>query len=176
MDRISGLVDQLLTLARYESGKTLPAFTKVNLTKSVETVLLRLQESAQENRININFGSSKFMYVNADESMLGIILENIISNSIKYSGNSNTIDISINGNEDTVACEIKDYGIGLSEEQIARIFDRFYRADESRTSEVMGNGLGLAIVKRLADLQNIGLKINSAPGSGTSFSITFQKN
>ena len=175
VDRISNLVDQLLILARYESGKALPIFTKVNLTKSIETVLLRLQGAIQQNQMEINFDSGKLSYVTADESMLEIILENIISNSIKYSGNSKNIDISIVELDNSVSCNIKDYGIGLTEEQISRIFDRFYRADESRTSRIIGNGLGLAIVKRLTDLQNLKIKISGNTESGTNFSLIFEK-
>ncbi|MGA7837700.1 MAG: HAMP domain-containing sensor histidine kinase [Ignavibacteriaceae bacterium] len=173
VDRISNLVEQLLILARYESGKALPVFTKVNLTKSIESVLLRLQENIKKNRMEINFDSRKFSYIRADGSMLEIILENIISNSIKYSGNSNKIDISIDEGDSEITCNIKDYGRGLSKEQISRIFDRFYRADESRTSHIPGNGLGLAIVKRLADLQNFRISIDSRVDSGTSFSLIF---
>jgi len=173
VDRISNLVEQLLILARYESGKALPVFTKVNLTKSIESVLLRLQENIKKNQMEINFDSRKFSYIRADGSMLEIILENIISNSIKYSGNSNKIDISIDEGDSEITCNIKDYGRGLSKEQISRIFDRFYRADESRTSHIPGNGLGLAIVKRLADLQNFRISIDSRVDSGTSFSLIF---
>ncbi len=173
VDRISNLVEQLLILARYESGKALPVFTKVNLTKSIEVVLLRLQNLIQQNHMEINFDSRKFSYIKADESMLEIILENIISNSIKYSGNSKKIDISIEDNDSVLCCIIEDYGTGLSKEQIKRIFDRFYRADDSRTSQIQGNGLGLAIVKRLADLQNFNINIESRADSGTKFSLTF---
>lgn len=175
VDRISNLVDQLLILARYESGKALPIFTKVNLTKSIETVLLRLRESIKQNLIEINFDSRKFSYILADESMLEIILENIISNSIKYSGNSKKIDISIRENDLLVKLNIKDYGIGLGKEEISKIFDRFYRADKSRTSRIIGSGLGLAIVKRLTELQNFKTEISSNTGSGTNFSITFER-
>lgn len=173
VDRISNLVEQLLILARYESGKALPVFTKVNLTKLIEAVLLRLQSLIQQKQMDINFNSRKFTYIKADEFMLGIILENIISNSIKYSGNSKKIDISIEDNNSAISCNIEDYGKGLSKEQIVKIFDRFYRADESRTSQVQGNGLGLAIVKRLADLQNFNINIESRPDSGTVFSLIF---
>jgi len=173
VDRISNLVEQLLILARYESGKAMPVFTKVNLTKSIEVVLLRLQDLIQQNQMEINFDSRKFFYIKADESMLEIILENILSNSIKYSGDSKKIDISIEDNDSVISCNIEDYGTGLSKEQITRIFDRFYRADESRTSKIQGNGLGLAIVKRLADLQNFNINIESRTDSGTKFSLTF---
>jgi signal transduction histidine kinase len=175
VDRISDLVDQLLILARYESGKVLPIFTKVNLTKSIENVLLRLQDLIENDRIEINFDSKKFSYVKADQSMLEIILENIISNSIKYSHNSKLIEIAITDTDSSAKCNIKDYGIGLNEEQTSRLFDRFYRADESRDAKIPGNGLGLAIVKRLADLQNFKIEVSSQSGSGTSFSISFPK-
>jgi signal transduction histidine kinase len=175
VDRISALVDQLLLLARYESGKTLPAFTKVNMTKTLETVLMRLQELIQKNRMVINFENNKIYYVKADEAMLEIIFENIISNSIKYSKGSKNIDIIISENKSSVMCNIKDYGIGMAGDQTARIFDRFYRVDEARTAKIFGNGLGLAIVKKLSDLQNIKLSVSSEPDKGTNFRAEIEK-
>lgn len=173
VDRISGLVEQLLLLARYESGKVQPLFSKVNLTKSLENVLLRLQGLINDKGMQVNFNSNTFSYVNADQSMLEIILDNIISNSIKYSHQSRLIDISITEQERTTLCKIRDYGIGLDENQLLHLFDRFYRSDESRDSQIPGNGLGLAIVKKLADLQNFIIEVSSKPGSGTSFLISF---
>ncbi len=175
VDRMSKLVDQLLMLARFESGKVTPNISKVNLIESIMNVATREFENSPSRKIKFLFDGNKDIIVNADSSMLEAILSNIISNSIKYSAEGKPVEISINQNTSNVICLIKDYGIGMSNNQVEKIFDRFYRADESRTSEVEGNGLGLSIVKKLADLQNIKLNVESNPGEGTTFNIHFEK-
>ena len=111
--------------------------------------------------------------VNADPDMTGIILENIISNSIKYSNYNSIIKINIEKDKTAAVCSIQDEGMGMTEDQVTKIFDRFYRADESRNAKVTGNGLGLAIVKKLSNLQNLKLGIKSQPQSGTTVFINF---
>ncbi|MHB9013766.1 MAG: sensor histidine kinase, partial [Ignavibacteriaceae bacterium] len=91
----------------------------------------------------------------------------------KYSFDGKQIDIEVKNAGGEISFVIKDYGIGIEREHIEKIFDRFYRADGSRNSEITGNGLGLAIVKRLADLQNISLSVKSETSKGTSFQIIF---
>jgi signal transduction histidine kinase len=72
-----------------------------------------------------------------------------------------------------VLCAIKDYGIGMNEEELAHIFDRFYRSTEARNTHHAGDGIGLAIVKRLADLQHLTISFESEPAKGTTATITF---
>ncbi len=173
VDRMSSIVDQLLMLARYESGKLTPVINKINLNEAVESVLTRLSFFLDEKEINVNYKMTENVFVAADYSMLEVILENIISNSIKYSSEKKQIDINIINDKNRIVCEIKDYGIGIPRNQVEKIFDRFYRVDESRNSQITGNGLGLAIVKRLADLQSLTITIYSELSEGTSIRIIF---
>ncbi len=173
VDRMTAIIDQLLILARYESGKVTTLINKININEVLKPVLARLNPLIEENKIFININTQDPDSVFADFSMLEIILENLISNSIKYSSEGKQIDINSFHNDGKVRLEIKDYGIGIHQEHIEKIFDRFYRADSSRNSEITGNGLGLAIVKRLADLQNLSIFINSKPSEGTSFQLIF---
>jgi two-component system heavy metal sensor histidine kinase CusS len=77
--------------------------------------------------------------------------------------------------ENEITCSIKDYGIGMNKEQLLRVFDRFYRSEEARSTDASGHGIGLAIVKRLADLQNIRVNYLSEPLKGTTVSLIFDK-
>jgi signal transduction histidine kinase len=105
--------------------------------------------------------------------MLEVIIENLLSNSIKYSNGSKQIDIYIEKKENKVLCSVKDYGIGMKKEQISRIFDRFYRSEEARKTLHSGDGIGLAIVKRLADIQNLEINYKSEPNKGTTATVVF---
>ncbi len=177
VNRMSELIDQLLLLARYESGKINPIVTRFNLVEKLQNVLARLINEIEMKNISVELSEEyKTFNIEADPTMTEIMLENIISNSIKYSENGKQIKIDIEENNDKIICIIKDEGIGMRKEQISRIFDRFYRADESRNSETQGNGLGLSIVKKLSEIQNIELSINSVPLKGTTVIFKFPLN
>lgn len=173
VDRISELIDQLLMLARYESGSLVPIIREIDLTESVNYVLLRYKEIGSSRSVEICFDEKRKIPVKADPAMLDVILENLVSNSIKYSGESNNIEIEIQVIGSETTCTVTDHGIGMKQEQLARIFDRFYRSEEARSSEIGGHGIGLAIVKRLADVQSIQIKFDSEPGKGTTASLKF---
>jgi signal transduction histidine kinase len=173
VDRMSNIIDQLLMLARYESGKIEPMTREIELNESIRYLMLRTEPLAQEKGIEIKFQEDNKYVVKADPSMIEVILENLLSNSIKYSNGSKEIDISIEKKEDKVICSVKDFGIGMKKEQISRIFDRFYRSEEARSTQHSGNGIGLAIVKRLADIQNLEITYTSEPNKGTTATVVF---
>ncbi len=173
VDRMSRLIDQLLLLARFDSGKIKPRINKVYLPNIIEETLFRLQTQIDKKKIEINFEPKNSFAIEADESLTEIIIENILTNSIKYSEVTKPIEILLDKENDLVKCRIIDKGIGMTDEQVNRIFDRFYRADESRNSGIDGSGLGLAIVKKLADMQNISINVESEISKGTIFTILF---
>lgn len=173
VNRMSTIIDQLLMLARYDSGKIVPNVVKIELKDKAQAVIKRLQNQITIKNISVKINDDDNIFVTADPDMTDIILENIISNSIKYSERDTNIEVKIEKNDSEILCIIKDEGIGMTNEQVLKIFDRFYRADESRNSKITGNGLGLAIVKKLADLQNLKLEIKSQPNYGTTVIVSF---
>ena len=176
VNRMSNLIDQLLMLARYESGKIIPKAVQCKIGDKIKPVLLRLRNQIELKNLAVQIeDKSDDIFVKADPEMMDIIFENIISNSVKYSKPGSKVKVNIVKNNSSVVCSIKDDGVGMTNEQVDKIFDRFYRADESRNSKIMGNGLGLAIVKKLSDLQNIKLEIKSQPQKGTTVFINFPK-
>ncbi|MGA9293121.1 MAG: ATP-binding protein [Ignavibacteriaceae bacterium] len=173
VNRMSNIIDQLLMLARYDSGKILPDIIKINLNDKTKSVISRLQNQLISKNISVKIIDDYNLPVKADPAMTDIMLENILSNSIKYSGNDTNIEVKIEQVNSAVICSIKDEGIGMTNEQVSKIFDRFYRADESRNSKITGNGLGLSIVKKLIDLQNLKLEIKSRSNIGTTVFVIF---
>ncbi|MFA3783311.1 sensor histidine kinase [Melioribacteraceae bacterium 4301-Me] len=171
IDRMSLLIDQLLELAKFESGNIHPKLEKVDLIEIINNVYLRLKPFFEEKNSKIYFNISSSGIVSADSSMLNIIFENIISNSLKYSPPNKPIIVEVSQKDNTQICSVIDQGVGIPKEEISKIFDRFYRVDKSRTSR--SSGLGLAIVKRLADIQNLKLSLQSNTNEGTIFTITF---
>ncbi len=173
VDRMSLLVDQLLEFARFESGKTKPTIVEVDLNTLIEDSFQRLHYTSSEKNIVLRMLAADKYFVKADVSMTNIILENIISNAIKYSFEDQSVEVTINNVAGKTSCSISDHGSGIPEDQIGKIFDRFYRVDESRTSQIAGKGIGLAIVKRLAEIQHLEISVQSTPAVGTTFTIIF---
>ncbi len=172
-DRMSALVEQLLLLARYDSGSVKPALKRVNLSDILENALVHGQPLWESKKFTLDNRLEKSLSVNADPAMLNIVLENILSNAVKYSADDCHIAITSRKNEKGVSLTVADNGIGMTKKQVEQIFDRFYRADESRNFETPGLGLGMAIVKRLSDLQNIRISVDSFPGKGTRITLLF---
>ena len=122
---------------------------------------------------NINF-TPEYTIIKSDEGLIKLLIKNILENSIKY-GKNNPVDISITNNDEQkqAILTIKDYGIGMTSEELHHIYDRFFRANKSRSKEIQGHGLGMSIVKRIINLLNLDIKISSAPNMGTTVQIFF---
>lgn len=174
-DRMTKLIDQLLFLARFDSDKLSSNITEVDTQKIFEKVIERIKQSLMEKEIKIKLDFVGSTCARADAGMLEIVIENILSNSIKYSENNKSIYIEIKPDLEKLICIIKDEGFGMTEDQVKKVFDRFYRSDYSRNSEVEGFGLGLSIVKKLCEMQNITFVINSKLRVGTTFILSFPK-
>ncbi|NTU44359.1 MAG: HAMP domain-containing protein [Chlorobiaceae bacterium] len=174
LNRMARLIDQLLMLARNESSKMKPNIELLMLTPHLEDVIARIQPSAYEKNISITADLLDNVKVAADPAMLDMIFENILTNAIKYSPEGSSITLCTEQKENTILCTVTDQGIGIPEEKLHAVFERFYRVDESRSSSTGGFGLGLSIVKKLADLQDIMVTLDSEKDRGTTFTLTFQ--
>ena len=173
VNRMSALVDQLLTLSRYEKEGIAVKPVNTNIPIIIDRIIARSTESLEQKNIEINLDLRRDLTILSEPFMLEQILENIFSNAIKYSKENDTIRIFTGQDTQPVFVTIQDEGIGMSKDEISLIFNRFYRADQSRSSAVKGYGLGMAIAKRLADLLGIRILVESQPGKGSSFTLIF---
>lgn len=170
-DRLSQLFDQLLQLARLESDTVTPKYDTVVLKGLMEKIADCHYSLLEKNNNKIHIAMPQNCLVRADETMLERILDNLILNAIKY--NHPDGNIFCEWDELTNSLTIRDEGMGISREQLPMLFNRFYRADNSRSSHIQGSGLGLSIVKKLCDLQKIKISVESIDGKGASFSLQF---
>lgn len=171
VDRLDSLLEQLLQLARIESGITTTKKEAVLLSKKVYATSEKWMEALSEKKLKLQIYIPDDATVIGDPFYLEIIFDNLIQNAIKYSNTKGTITVFWESNIKTLS--FQDEGVGISEEQLPSVFNRFYRTDESRSSSTKGNGLGLSIAKKLADLQNIKLEVRSTLDKGTTFTLRF---
>lgn len=176
VNRINNLVDQLLMLARFENYNKVSAFQEVALDEILQEAVERYSEKIKDKNLKVLFNVSRHYYIETDPSMLSIVIENVLSNAIKYSVPSGTVAIEIDVSQDgKLACSIADTGIGIDENEIDKIYDQFYRADAAEHSSIKGTGLGLSIVKKISNLLGILISIDSNKGTGTKVVLTFSK-
>jgi signal transduction histidine kinase len=171
VDAINQIIDQLLQLSRLDAGHLTINKSTVGLSKLLTVIKGRWQQALKKKNIVLRTDIPSDVIVNADRGFLEIMLDNIISNAIKYGDGSEQILCSWSGESNKLS--ITDNGPGIPQDQIPYLFDRFYRTDASRSSEIKGNGLGLSIVKTLADSQQIAIGVSSQINSGTTFTLQF---
>lgn len=173
VNRLNHLVDQLLLLARFENQKQSIKIEKIHLNTTISDTIAQYSSIIQAKNITISFNSDKDYFVTTDNYLLAIIINNIVSNALKYSNPNSNINISIFENEDKIKCQITDFGIGIAKEDLEKIFNQFYRSKAIEHTEIKGTGLGLSIVKRLSALLAIDVQISSQENIGTTVILSF---
>lgn len=172
MDRISMLVDELLLLARFESQKEAIKIEPVNINTILIDIISRNSAAIESKKIQFNNTVPNNLFVDSDAYLISIVLENLISNALKYSHNNDTILIKGNYREGNVVLEIEDFGVGIPPEDLGKIFDSFYRS-KPEDKVATGSGLGLSIVKRICGLLQINIAIESELDTGTKVKLIF---
>ncbi|WNC13301.1 HAMP domain-containing sensor histidine kinase [Brevibacillus brevis] len=170
-ERLSKISENLLKLTSLE-GKHHPIEWKTySLDKQLRRILLACEPQWQEKELELDVELEKVEIV-ADEEMLSQVWINLISNSIKFTESGGTLGIQLRGQGKEVVVQVSDTGIGISSEDRERVFERFFKADKSRTRTGGGSGLGLSIVKKIVDLHHGTISVQSQPGEGTTFTVT----
>ena len=169
--RMSSLVNELLTLSRSDAGRLIFEKHKVSLDQVCHMVAEQQAAVASEKDLSIETEIEDGIDIIGDESMLIRILLNLMDNAVKYSGNGKRVALSLFREGNFAVCSVEDDGIGISAEELDRIWERFYRADESRSEE--GSGLGLAMVAALVKAHGGRTEVTSTPGEGSCFKVYF---
>jgi two-component system phosphate regulon sensor histidine kinase PhoR len=178
VDRMIAVVQDLEEISKFESGVMNLNETTFDIKELCREVSDFLEIKAAENntQIIIKEPENRRIQVVADKTRIKQVLINLVDNAINYGkAEGGRITISFYDFHDNVLIEVSDNGIGISEENLPRIFERFYRVDKSRSREKGGTGLGLAIVKHIIEAHRQSISVRSKPGKGTTFSFTLKK-
>lgn len=176
VNRMSRLIDEMLLLTRYDNSGNGLSLSEVPLIQQLELALDDHGTEIAKKSMRVTITGDKSAVVTSEPVMLEILLGNIVSNAVKYSEPESPIHIDITSSGEQVTCTIQDHGIGMTRDQVEKIFDRFYRADDSRSNQTAGVGLGLSIVQRLASLLHIDIQVESQPDDGTRFILHFKNS
>lgn len=165
-NRLNLLVNDLLELSRLQSKTIIFNNTKFNITKLIKEIAERQSVLSS---FSIEFNFDKEYYVFADEKRIAQVVYNFITNAINYSKDRKEIIISQTINDNKVVISVKDFGIGISEDELALIWNRYYRVDKSHQRNSVGTGLGLSIVKEILDHYGYRYDVISSKDEGSTF-------
>jgi signal transduction histidine kinase len=168
------LIDNILDAGKIEKGMKSYALKKIELNKVVYEVLNELQYQANMKKQSIVFeeNTNKF-FINADSDAVERALINLLTNAIKYSNEHKTTNVSIQLKDDFVVIRVKDQGQGMGKEQLAKVFEPYYRSENEAELKAEGTGLGLAIVKHIMEAHNGKIEVESEIGKGSIFTLWF---
>lgn len=178
VNRLITIVDDLESISRLESGELKLEYTRFNIVKLIREAFDEHDMHSKERNITLKFARAidKSIFVKADKKRIQEVVNNLIDNSIKYGKKGGHTLVNFHDMEDHIMIEVTDNGIGISNQDLPRIFERFFRTDKSRSREMGGTGLGLSIVKHIIEAHNQTINVQSNPGEGSSFTFTLKKD
>ncbi|SEA49772.1 two-component system, OmpR family, phosphate regulon sensor histidine kinase PhoR [Thalassobacillus cyri] len=174
--RLQSLIKDLLELSKLEKADFELNFENVNLKQLMQDLIIIIDQNAEKKNIRILSDISETTFIRGDSARLKQLFLNLLTNAVNYSSEGGEVNVSLSNEEDYVNVSIADTGIGIPEEEIPRIFERFYRVDKARSRNSGGTGLGLAIAKHIVEAHHGSLEVESEAGQGTTFHVTLPKD
>jgi len=177
INRMISIVEDLEDISRLESGELILNREEFDIVKLVEEVFEIMEMKAKQKgiRLSVFSSSGKGIKVVADRKRIQDVMNNLIINSINYGNKGGNTTVSFMDMGQNLLIDVTDNGIGISEKDVPRIFERFYRTDKSRSRDQGGTGLGLAIVKHIIEAHNQTISVRSRLDKGSSFVFTLKK-
>ena len=176
VDRMINIVEDLEMISKIESDRLDLEFTDWDIVSMTQDVLDQVEMKAKKRSVSLKFEKDyPSIKVNGDRDKIMQVMINLIVNSIKYGREGGYTEVRFYEMGENILIEVADDGIGISEDNLPRLFERFYRVDKSRSREQGGTGLGLAIVKHIIEAHKQNINVRSTEGVGTTFSFTLRK-
>ena len=176
IDRETKIINDLLSLVRMDKSGAVLNITAVNINELIEHILKRLKPIAEKADIEVVFESFRPIVAEVDEVKFTLVVTNLVENAIKYNNEGGWVHITLNSDHQFFYIKVEDNGLGIPEDSVDFIFDRFYRADKSHSREIGGTGLGLAITKSSIAMHNGDIKVHSKLGEGSTFDVRIPLN
>jgi signal transduction histidine kinase len=164
------LINDILDLSKIEAGRMELELSSFSFSDALASGVTIVRERASRHNITISVVSDELGQVEADERKVKQILYNLLSNAVKFTPDGGRVDVSVRGDNGDVRVEVRDNGIGIAEDDQARIFEEFQQVGRERSRE--GTGLGLTLTKRFVELHGGRIWLESAPGKGSTFAFT----
>lgn len=178
IERETKIINDLLSLVKMDKSAADLNIETININELLEQILKRLQPIADKQRVELVLESFRPVTAEVDEVKLSLAFTNLIENAIKYNRNDGEgwVHVSLNADHQYFYLKVEDSGIGIPEESLEHIYERFYRVDKSHSREIGGTGLGLAITRNSILMHRGAIKVYSVLGEGTTFDVRIPLN
>lgn len=171
IDREDKIITDLLTLVKMDRTASDPDIAQVDVGQMVEKVMRRLRPIAVKRDVELVYESMRPVTAAIDEVKISQVVSNLVENAIKYNKEHGWVKVKLDADHQFFSIEVADSGIGIPEEALEHIYERFYRVDKSRSREIGGTGLGLAIARNAVLMHRGSIKVTSKEGEGTVFTV-----
>jgi two-component system, OmpR family, sensor histidine kinase SenX3 len=175
-DRLTRMVQQIIELSRLQGDEPLEAPAVVEVDEVVKRSVDITVMDASSKHISVVTGGTPGLTVFGNEEQVSAAITNLVANAVAYSGNDSTVLVSTKPNDDMVEISVVDQGIGIPQDELDRIFERFYRVDPARHRSTGGTGLGLSIVKHVAATHGGDVRVWSLEGQGSTFTLSLPRS
>lgn len=177
IDRENQIIDDLLTLVKMDkSADSQMTMEQMNINGELELILKRLRPIAKRGNVELILESIREVTADVDKVKFSLAITNLVENSIKYNVDGGTVRVTLDADHKYFYIKVADTGIGIPEDCVEHIFERFFRVDKARSREVGGTGLGLSITKNVIQMHRGVVDVESAPGEGTTFNVRIPLN
>ena len=176
VERMISIIEDLESISQLETGELMLEMERFDIVAMVKDVCETQEMNASSKGIIFSIKNIEPVYVFADRFRIRQVLTNLIVNSVKYGKEHGETAIKISEANNLIEVDISDNGIGIAQEYLPRLFERFYRVDKSRSRDQGGTGLGLSIVKHILEAHGQNISVASVQGAGTSFSFMLKKD
>ncbi len=171
IDRENTIISDLLTLVKMDRKATEMNIAPTDINEFLEQILKRLRPIAEKEKVEVVFESNRSVSAEIDATKLSLAFSNLVENAIKYNKENGWVHVTLDADHKYFYVKVSDSGIGIPQESLDSIFERFYRCDKSHSREIGGTGLGLAITKNAVVSHGGAIKVQSAVGEGTTFTV-----
>jgi len=173
-ERMNGLITNILKLSKLENNCISQHKEQFDLVESLTDCILSFEPAIEEKNISLNISMPEKAVITSDRDMLEIVWHNLLSNAFKFTDENGEVSITLTEKQGAAHVCISDSGVGMDENTIKHIFEKFYQGDVSHASN--GNGLGLALVKSALKITDCDIDVSSAPGIGSSFTVIIKNH
>jgi heavy metal sensor kinase len=171
-ERLSRIVENLLTISRLEAGEARVELKLLNLSEIAGSTAEQMRLLADEKNIALSLSASDPVLIEGDPSRIKQVIVNLLDNAIKYTPNGGSVEITTRNVNGYASLEVRDTGLGIAQSDLPHVFERFYRADKARSRELGGSGLGLSIVKSIVNAHGGEVTVSSDGTAGTRFTVS----
>ncbi len=170
------LILDLLDMTKLESGQRERSLEDIDLSAVARSTAEAMEPQAAERGISLTIAGAEHLHMQADPAEIEMILNNLVSNAIKYNRDQGSVTITIGEDAEAITLAVSDTGIGMTEDERERLFGEFVRIRNAATKDILGTGLGLSILKRLVQLYHGSVTVDSTPGEGSTFTVRLPRS